>query len=208
MIYNINMDILPNDYMIEEFWLNFKVSMNNFYTVSKIPPRPIEVWSNELNWLQCTKDYNMIENNIRNYISLYSIDVIRYNVYYHFGILYANIKRWNIISNDFKINDTSKYHNIVFLLIDLYQSLNKKTSNINNKEDNKEINDIFSMIELYIIYEDFTHLVKFAIDTNRPSILDKINKYSDVSKYIESLYKIKITKMSGKKILDLINKKI
>ena len=43
MIYNINMNILSNDHIIEEFWLNFKVSMNNFYTVSKIPSIPIDV---------------------------------------------------------------------------------------------------------------------------------------------------------------------
>ena len=196
------------DYIIEDFWLNFKESMINFYIVSKIPSRPIEMWSNELNWQQALNYYSTIECNIKNYITLYAIDVMRFNSPYHFGILNTNIKRWNSISADFKLNDndTNKYHNIVFLLIDMYRSLVLKKKPTEEVDDINEIGNLFNMIELYIIYEDFTLLIKFAVDNNKPSILDKLSKYCNIGKYIDILYKVKITNQSGKKILELIKR--
>ncbi len=71
------------DYMIEEFWISFKKSMLNFYNEINILSRPIISWSNKLNELQKNKEYMLIESNIRDYMSLYAIDLLRHNAYYH-----------------------------------------------------------------------------------------------------------------------------
>ena len=137
---------------------------------------------------------------IRNYISLYAIDLLRNKEDYHFGILITNIKRWNRLSNKFTFEKTdSKYHNVIFLLIDIYQHLLYLDSN--------EINKIFSQVELFIIYEDFSSLIDFAIKNNKVSILNKINNYKDINTYIENKYNIKLPKhISGEKILKIIEK--
>jgi hypothetical protein len=202
------------DHYIEEFWLNFKQSMNNFYGDSKHnydkmlnSPlklyRPIIQWSNKLNELQKNQDYDLIEINIRDFISLYAIDVLRTLSNYHMNILITNIKRWNAISNKigkFEICEV-KYINVVFLLIDLYNTLTKCII-----EDN-ELLDLFSIVELYIINEDFKPFIDYAIKHKKPSIIDKINEYEiqhnrpTYNKYIESKYKIELSpKMSAKKI--------
>jgi len=187
------------DYKIEIFWLDFKNSMFNYYNTKSIF-RPIEFWSRELNILQTKKNYERIELKIRNYISLYAIDLLRNKEDYHFGILITNIKRWNRLSNKFTFEKTdSKYHNVIFLLIDIYQHLLYLDSN--------EINKIFSQVELFIIYEDFSSLIDFAIKNNKGSILNKINNYKDINTYIENKYNIKLPKhISGEKILKIIEK--
>ena len=187
------------DYQIEIFWLNFKTSMINYYNTKTIF-RPIEFWSSELNILQTKKNYERIELKIRNYISLYAIDLLRNKEDYYFGILISNIKRWNKLSNKFTFDQTdSKYHNVIFLLIDIYQNLLYL--------DLSEINKIFSQVELFIIYEDFSSLVDFAIKNNKVSILNKLNNYKDINTYIENKYNITLPKyISGEKILRIIEK--
>lgn len=198
------------DYYIEEFWLSFKTSMLNFYNqyTTTYNSRPIVFWSNTLNKLQKNKDYQSIETNIRDYMSLYAIDLLRYNAHYHIGILISNIKRWNIISNRrFDMCDV-KYINIVFLLLDIYNILTNKCST-----SDKETEILFSMVEIYIIHEDFKIFIDYAINNNKPSIIDKINEYENQNnnnnsiKYIETTYNIKLSpKMSAKKIFNHINK--
>ena len=69
-----------------------------------------------------------------------------------------------------------------------------------------EIDAIFSQVELIIIYKDFTDIIKYAINYNKPSILTKINKYCDISKYFEEVYGIKVdSKSSFKKVLLNLN---
>ena len=198
------------DYHIEEFWLAFKTSMLNFYNqyTTTYNSRPIVFWSDTLNKLQKNKDYQHIETNIRDYMSLYAIDLLRYNANYHIGILISNIKRWNVISNRrFDMCDI-KYINIVFLLLDIYNILTNKCST-----SDKETEILFSMVEIYIIHEDFKIFIDYAINHNKPSIIDKINEYENQNnnnnsiKYIETIYNIKLSpKMSAKKIFNQINK--
>jgi len=187
------------DYQIEIFWLNFKKSMFNYYN-NKTIFRPIEFWSNELNILQSKKKYELIESKIRNYISLYAIDLLRNKEDYHLGILITNIKRWNRLSNKFTFETTdSKYNNVIFLLIDIYQHLLYLESD--------EINKIFSQIELFIIYEDFSSLIDFAIDNKKVSILTKINSYQNINTYIETRYNITLPRyISCEKIFKIIEK--
>ena len=172
------------DHLIEEFWILFKTSMDNFYNEyknsknyslnnsknnSKNISRPINVWSNHLNKLQKNKDYQSIEINIRDYISLYAIDLLRHNANYHTGILITNIKRWNNISNNRFDMCEIKYINIVFLLIDIYNILTNKC--IDTVDSAAEI--LFSTIELYIIHEDFKNFIDYAIEHNKQSIINK-----------------------------------
>ena len=50
------------DYEIEQFWLNFKKSLLNFYNQPKINyTRPIDKWSSHLNELQNNKKYKVTE---------------------------------------------------------------------------------------------------------------------------------------------------
>ena len=210
------------DYDVENFWLSFKNSMNNFYIISNIPPRPIKQWSDELNIWKSLKHYAEIEYNIKNYISLYALDIMRINSNYHYRILMTNITRWNNISKNFNYNNNKlKYDNIVFLLLDLYKLVEVKQDSVKQdsvkqdsvKQDSvkhisiekNEYVNLFSMIELYIIYEDFTPFIRFAINNNKPSILDKISEYCDISKKINNMYNINIDNLSGKKIIQLIN---
>lgn len=189
------------DYHIEEYWLSFKDSMYNFYNKYNMIPRPIELWSARLNELQTTKQYNIIETKIRDYISLYAIDVMRCQCNYHMSILITNIKRWNTLSTNYNFNSGESYYNSVFLLIDIYNSITNKCSTI---DDN--IKNIYNMVELYIINQDFYHIIKYAIQHNKPAILDKINKFKPSYDIIETIIGKNInTQMSGKKILQLIN---
>jgi hypothetical protein len=188
------------DHHIEEYWLNFKNSMNNFYTATKMPSRPIQMWSDNLNALQKAKDYETIEIKIRDYISLYAIDVLRNQSNYYFCILHTNIKRWNVISNKYNFTTSTKYHNVVFMLIDIYYGITNKGTLM---DDN--IKDIFSMVELYIIDNDFMPLISYSIEHNKPSVIDKLNNYTNINNIIEINYKIPISpKSAGKKIISLI----
>ena len=196
------------DYLIEKYWLDLKQSMDNFYTVSNIPPRPIKMWSAELNTLQSLKQYMEIEYNINNYISLFAIDVIRHQSCYYIDILATNIKRWYHTSS--QIIMTDKYNNIIFLLFDIYHSLLK---NNHNSDDITTIHSMFQMVELYIIYEDFSVLIKYAIEYNKPGVLDKLKTKYDINTMIFKIYRIDVTqhtinnnsKISGKKIIQIIN---
>ncbi len=199
------------DYLIEEFWFLFKTSMNNFYNSISINiniNRPIKYWSDNLNKLQKNKDYQHIEINIRDYMSLYAIDLLRYNSNYHTGILISNIKRWNNISTSrFEMCDV-KYINIVFLLLDIYNILTNKC--VNKVDDDAFI--LFNTIELFIIHEDFKNFIDYAIINNKPSIIDKINEYENKNnrhssiQYLEQKYHLNLSpKISAKKIFNQIN---
>jgi hypothetical protein len=67
------------------------------------------------------------------------------------------------------------------------------------------IKDIFSMVELYIIDNDFMPLISYSIEHNKPSIIDKLNNYTNINNIIETKYNIPISpKAGGKKIISLI----
>ena len=170
------------DKLIEEFWLQFKKSMINYYKTSKL--RPIEKWSNKLNYYQSKKNYIEIEKHILNYISLYAIDLMRNDTNYHMNILVTNIKRWKkVLVNYDSIIIKNEYYNIIFLLIDIYKSIM-----YNDVDECRKT--IFSQLELILLYKDFTELVKFAVDHKKPSILDKIKKFCDIDSILLEYYNI------------------
>ena len=166
------MDKIKNvDYDIEQFWIGFKTSMNNFYNGQNIK-RPIKFWSDHLNSLQFEKKYEEIEHCITKYISLYALDLIRTDSGYNIGILNTNIKRWDKISNKYKIFSSRESYNkgcnLITTLLDIYTLLSSK---------NKIDKSIFSQVELFIIFGDFKDLILFAKNNDMPSIIDKLIKY-------------------------------
>ena len=196
---------LDPDYAIEEFWYGFKNSMYNFYTVTHIPPRNIARWSENLNMLKVAKNYDQIENNIRNYMSLYALDVIKYekNSFYNGNILKTNIKRWNTISLNFNFTISEKHNNIL-LLFDVFYSIKNKISimteqiktekNLSNLEETKqilskliEIFKYFEDIEVLIYFDDFDQLIKLSIESKQIKILNTVRKIIGESKFIRKI---------------------
>jgi len=183
---------------IEFFYLGFKQSMTNFYDKHTFS-RPIELWSDNLNALQKGMKYADIQEDIKKIISLYAIDLMRTNDTYNTNILMTNIKRWNKIST-ISIDLSS---NTVFLLLDIYNSL------INSST--KTIDDLFVQVELYILYNDFTELIKFSVKHNKMTILDKLLNYDQtILKSIMSIYSLPNLNpnipINGMKLMNIIKK--
>ena len=159
------------DYDIEHFWFGFKASMINFYK-TQLVKRPISNWSNHLNSLQAENKYEEIEHCITKYISLYALDLMRIDSGYNIGILNTNIKRWDKISSKYKIFSSIESYNkgcyLIITLLDIYTLLANK---------NKMDRSIFNQVELFIIFGDFTDLIKFSRNKDIPSIIDKLLKY-------------------------------
>ena len=195
------------DAEIEEFWVSLKQSMSNFYN-QYINSRPIHKWSNNLNKFQTQKKYEIIEKYIRNYISLYGMDVIRQNNHYHISILNTNIKRWNKISRKYTFTNKEKtYYNIIFVLLDIYKTLIK--SKVNKGELLAQV-ELFSEFELFILYNDYGPLIKYAIKYNKTNIIDKLIEFDkeNVINTLEDndydLSGINIDTISSKKLIEHI----
>ena len=196
------MELLP-DHDIECFWLAFKQSMTNFYALKSLPPRDIEAWSALLNQLQAASKYSKIEKQIYNYITLYGLDLLRSGSRYHLSILISNIRRWDRIAASHKILQSEHEDNIVTILLDIAASFIKS---------GQDFEGIFNDIELYMIHEDYTRLIAYAIKHNKSVILDQLIKYNYLAvgtaldevignDFMEFL----VSKISGKKLLEKIN---
>ena len=203
----------PFDYELENFYLNFKQSMINFYRNHTLT-RPINQWSYRLNDLQSKKKYSDIQKLIVKIISLYAIDIMRTCDAYAAGILETNIKRFNRVSKGTLVNgeytmELIEYdNNIVFLLFDIF-----KTALKNDSLD--DLKPLFIQVELYLLYEDYTPLIEYAMNNNKLNILDKLFKYSPlIYRFALDLYNIPIETpgvyqtrngiMSGRKFADLV----
>jgi len=198
------------DHDIEEYWLYVKQSMHNFYSQTKLLPRPIEKWSDVLNQLQKAKKYIDIEFHIMKYLSLYSIDLLRLGNQYYINILITNLKRWDKITGKYKFfsrhDDNANGitdKNIAIVLLEIVYSLLKSET---------DFSDLFDDIELYIIYEDFEKLITFAVTHNKPSILDKLIEYDylNVIHTVDKIYGTDLAsstltaKLCGKKLIKVI----
>ena len=177
------------DHELEEFYLNFKQSMINFYQKHTFS-RPILEWSLRLNELQKKKDYGKIQTLIVKIISLYAIDLMKTCDSYNTGILETNIKRFNRISvstlknGEYTIELIEYDNNIVFLLFDIFRTA------IRN-ESLDDLKPLFVQVELYLLYEDYTPLIEYAIKNNKLNILDKLFKYSPlIYRFALDLYNI------------------
>ena len=155
--------------------------MINFYDDKKIN-RPINLWSDNLNELQKNKQYNLIEEHIRDYISLYAIDLIKSMNNYHSRILKTNIKRWNKISNKYNFNEPNTTQNTIFILFLIYEDFIEKDT-----FDNRIIN-IFLEIELTILYKNYNDLIKYAVSFSKSNILKKLDTIIDIKKELKKIY--------------------
>jgi len=194
------------DKEIEEFWLGFKQSMINFYKENDNLKRPIHYWSNVLNAYKAKQDYEKIEENIKKYISLYAIDLLRTNNRYSINILNSNISRWNKLSNKYAFSIKEKsYCNFIFVLLDIYKSINR--SSLNNKEQ-ININEIFGQFDLMLLYQDYSPLIKFAVINKKPNILDKLFEFDEtIYEILVEEYNLDVSTnsiMKGTKLIKLI----
>lgn len=192
------------DYDIEQYWYGFKKSMNNFYDSCTGLNRPIEKWSDFLNTCQKNKDYNKIEEYIIYYISLYANDLMRIKDDYAINILNTNIKRWDKISNKYKIYSSkdNKFINLSFLLLEFYVSFLKYS-----KDDSFKI--IFDEIEMYLVYNDFSNIIKYACVNKFHPIIDKLLDYDGkLFQQVKEILEIKDTNIrypiSAKKLFKLL----
>ena len=128
-LFKLIMDNKNVDYEIEQFWFGLKTSMNNFYKDQNVN-RPIKSWSDNLNYLQSKKQYEEIEHCITKYISLYALDLMRIDNGYNISILNTNIKRWDKISEKYKIFSSRKSYNkgcnLITTLLDIYKIISSK----------------------------------------------------------------------------------
>jgi hypothetical protein len=191
------------DHDIEQFWLSFKQSMTNFYALKIIPARDIPSWSEKLNLLQSEQRYSRIEKQIYNYITLYGLDVLRSGSRYYLGILISNIRRWDKIAARHKILQSNHEDNIITILLEIAASFIKSGA---------EFDGLFNDPELYIINDDYTRLIDYALKHGKAAILDRLIKfnYLAVNEILieltgENYSEFLANGISGKKLLEKIN---
>jgi len=171
------------DYMIELYWYGFKQSMINFYITIPKKYDHIALWSSTLNHYKSQKDYNNIELCIRDFMSFYSFDLIKYSKKdtFHNNIFIKNIKRWNDISESMNFNTSIKHSKIVILfmlylhlkVLDAFDFLNK-----------------LQPIEEILEKDNYDEFIIYSINNNRSSILELLKKLPEYNIYdnIKRLY--------------------
>ena len=81
------------------------------------------------------------------------------------------------MSNKYAFSTKEKsYCNFIFVLLDIYKSINR--SSLNNKEQ-ININEIFGQFDLMLLYQDYSPLTKFAVINKKPNILDKLFEFDE-----------------------------
>jgi hypothetical protein len=127
-----------------------------------------------INELKKEKKYTEIECLMRDYIALYSLDLIKYsNFYYHDDILNTNIKRWDNITTRFNFIKSNS-HGKILCLFKIYLLLKK------NKYHSKLLNKL-EPIEQIIQTENYDEFIKWGLINEKSKILNllgKINNYN------------------------------
>jgi hypothetical protein len=191
----INNDLKNNpDYHIEQFWLQFKSSMNNFYHEYKnqIKKRNLDYWSSVLNNLQKNKSYCEIERLIRDYIICYGIDVMRCASGYHIRLLGTNIKRWDKLSSNYnflensnnedKSNENNEDKNDFCSKNCMYKNINRRLFQscidicISLQKSDIDLTDLINDADLIVIQSNITPLIEIANRTEKISIFDILIK--------------------------------
>ena len=159
------------DYEIELFWYGFKQSMINFYKSVDKPYRFVDDWSSILNEFKLKKNYREIESNIRDYISMYSFDLIKYSKSTHNDdILVSNIKRWNRISEKFNFIQSNK-HSTILTLFMIYLKL---------KQDNRyDFLSKLPSIEILIEHNNFDQILNFSLENHKSKIVELLRQIPD-----------------------------
>ena len=190
------------DYELELFWSTYKCSLENFYNNHSKFIRPLKYWYSELNFYKRKCNYDIIQKKILDYLTLHMIDVIKSMDPYHSQILKTNFNRY------IKLCEKIKFHNFVDEIVRLDTIFRIYYSIVSKREiSNIEI-QIFSQIELFIFYDDFNLLIKYAVDNNCPNIIDNLSKIIDTHSFIEDYYDVELDSyIKGKKIINLIKLK-
>ena len=79
------------DYEMEQFWFTFKASINNYWRtyLDKLKiDNPLVIWSDILNQLQKEEKYDIICQNIHNYLHETIYFFFQEKSFYHINILY------------------------------------------------------------------------------------------------------------------------
>lgn len=190
------------DYELELFWSTYKCSLENFYIGYKQYKRPLKYWYDELNFNKRKCNYSIIQKKIFDYLTLHMIDVIKSMDLYYSQILKTNFNRY------IKLCEKIKFHNFVDEVIRLDVIFRIYYSIVTKKNVSDIEMQIFSQIELFIFYDDFNLLIKYAIDNNCPNIIDNLSKIVDTHSFIKDYYDIELESyIKGKKIINLIKLK-
>jgi hypothetical protein len=175
------------DYQIEDFWYGFKNSMKNFYKNNELKEHKIQSWSNKLNEYKKEKNYYLIEEQIKEYIIIYALDIMKYdkiNNCIYSSILATNIKRWNKLSSKFHFGDLEKNEQIIIL----FEAFNF----IKCKMDKK----LYPILKLFfdfntIISNDYYYLTILSLELGQVKMLDSVTKilgYVKIVKIINEIY--------------------
>ena len=156
--------------------------MINFYNYKLSSNHSTEIanWSNVLNGLKKEKKYSEIESKIREYMSLYSFNLIKYsNTTHHDLILISNIKRWNKISEKFSFTNNVKYSKILLIFM-----INLEIKKV--EENNSFFNDLNNIIE----NNSFDPIIIYGLNKEKHKILELLKSIPDYDliKDIKRLY--------------------
>ena len=181
--------------------MGFKVAMINFYKRSGCIPRPINYWSSILNNYKINKNYDKIQETIYQYITLYMLDIMRYGCSYSSQLLNTFLKRWEKLCKNVSFFHFDKQVDNNYQIFRIYL----KIVDTGDKESIK----LFAQPELYIFYKNFTPLIKYAIENNKASIIDRVNSITDISEILFKLYSYKgNSNMRGIKLIQRVKKSI
>ena len=193
------------DYMIELYWFGFKQSMINFYTIISKKCDHIIEWSNTLNKYKSNKDYMNIEHSIREYMSFYSFDLIKYSkCIYHDNILIKNIKRWNEISTTFNFNKSVKHTKIVILfMIYLQIKISENFNFLNNIRTIEEIleSNNYDEFIIYSFNNMKSKILGFLKEIPEYNIYENIRRLYPTINIKDNLSPIKIIQIVKKNLI-------
>ena len=171
------METNPNDpdYHIEMFWYGFKTSMYNFYQTYLMDYKHIQNWSDTLNQLKISKQYNDIEKNIRDYMSHYAFELAKQpKSNYYDQILISNIKRWDKISVMYKFKTCEKYNKII-LLFYIYNEIKHDNDIINLDLGINGLNTYnIQPIDYTHTNNDFDSIIHYAVLMNKTKMLETL----------------------------------
>jgi hypothetical protein len=203
------------DKELEIFWLGFKTSIINFinqinhisYIRRESTILSLNIISNKLNILQAKYDYRNIEKLIQKYIIHYGYLICKYANYYYINIFDTNVKRWNKISKNYKIEinkfcviDKLNKKNLFYIIYKILFSI--QNYNIKNKSQLS-----FNFDEMQINNNIIFDLFNFGYDNNLPQIISLISLNINIKKYIHDRFHAMINfPISGEKLLSLLKK--
>ena len=192
---------LEPDHLIEKFWLNFKISMSNFYRLKPTYTRPIALWSNILNEYKKNKNYDKIQETIYQYITLYMLDIMRIGNNHFSNLLNSFLKRWQKLCDQVSFFNFDKDVDLNYQIFRIYLKMLETCPT--------ETGILFKQPELYIYYRNFTPLIRFSVENDKPSIIDRVNNIANIDEILFKLYGYTgNTKMRGIKLIQRIKKSI